>query len=107
MADAISMTPSSVSDRYTQIVAQMHLLAIHAAIRKYRWENDRLPKALEELKPERDNGLIADPFTGELLVYKPNGDQYELFSVGIPQRDEQGKIIPGSGTPIYLPKKPR
>jgi hypothetical protein len=103
LAEMITMSPSVVSDRYVNIQAQLHLLATHAAIRKFRWEHDRLPKSLDELKRERDEGLLTDPFTGEFLVYKPDGETYELYSTGIPERDADGKIISGSGKRLYLP----
>jgi len=103
MADMMTMTPSTISDRYTQVLAQMQLLAVHAAIRKFQWENDRLPNALDELKRERNDGILTDPFTGEFLVYKPDGERYELYSTGIPERDENGSIKPDSGKAIYLP----
>jgi len=101
VADA--MSSSGISHIYTQLLAQMQLLAVHAAIRKFRWENDRLPKALEEFRREREDGLLTDPFTGELLMYKLDGERYELYSTGIPHRDMDGKIVPGSGKPIFMP----
>lgn len=107
VADAITPTLSSVSDRYMQVLAQMQLLVVHAAIRKFQWENGRLPNALEELRREREEGLLTDPFTGELLVYKLDGERYELYSTGIPERDQNGKIMPNSGKAIYMPTPKR
>lgn len=59
----------------------IRLLAVHAAIRRYRWEYDRLPASLAEL---RLGDLILDPFTGEPLRYEVRGRTYTLKARGTP-----------------------
>ncbi len=72
-----------------RVVNQM--LGIHAAVRRHRWENDRLPKSLEELKLPAN--LLTDPFTGAPLLYEPEktGTGYELASAGALLPGEDGK----------------
>jgi hypothetical protein len=59
------------------------LLACHAAILRFRWEHQRLPKSLEDL---RLGNLAIDPYTGQVLRYEPKGDGkgagYRLASDG-------------------------
>lgn len=60
----------------------LQLVAIHAAIRAFRWENDRLPKTLDEL--ELRASLVTDPFTAKSILYDPEatGTGYALASAG-------------------------
>lgn len=69
------------SKSFTKDQARMQVLGVHAAIRAYRWENNRLPDNLEELKLGK---LAIDPFTGKPLTYKRTGETtYELTSEGL------------------------
>lgn len=78
---------------------QIQLLGVHGAIRRFRWENNRLPATLADLKlPD----MIIDPFTGASLIYKSAGDGYELYSSGPSGGDAASAV-----GPIYLPRKPR
>lgn len=68
-----------VGDKYAGEEALVRMLAVHAAIHRYRWEYDRLPQSLAALNmPD----LVRDPFTGEHLKYEPAGRRYRLSSVG-------------------------
>ena len=68
------------SDRFVQDQAQVQLLGVHAAIRRYRWEHDSLPNSLAELKLGE---LAIDPFNGLTLEYKRlDENRYELSSAG-------------------------
>jgi hypothetical protein len=70
---------TQTSDKYTGIRAQVQLLACHAAIRRHRWEHDRLPVSLAEVKL---GDLAVDPFNGQPFRYEPRGRQYRLTSIG-------------------------
>jgi hypothetical protein len=59
--------------------ASIRLLAVHALIRRYRWEYDRLPPSLEPLNLGQ---LALDPFTGKPLTYEVKGRTYRLYSEG-------------------------
>lgn len=84
---------------------RLQLLAVHAAIRRFRWENDRLPKSLDEMKIALR--LATDPFTAKPLLYKPDGVgiQYDLASAGALVPGEDGK--PDTRKPITLPRERR
>lgn len=92
-----------VTPQFTRDQALVQILGVHAAIRRFRWENDRLPESLDEL---RLGDLAVDPFTGRPLIYRRTGETaYELSSTGRP--DRQGEIVAGEGTPVTLPFSPR
>lgn len=67
-------------DAYIREAAQIQLLACHAAVLHYRWEQHRLPASLDEL------GLASvstDPFTGKPLHYERlSARRYRLTSAG-------------------------
>jgi hypothetical protein len=76
---------------FTRSQARMQLLGVHAALRRFRWEHERLPDSLAEL---RLGDLAVDPFTGQSLVYRRTGPTaYELSSAG----------APGEQKPITIP----
>lgn len=83
----------------------IQLLGAHAAILRFRWENDRLPEALEELG--LPTNLVTDPFTQEPLVYEPNtsGRNYKLASAGALTPGKDGK--PDAREPFTLPREIR
>jgi hypothetical protein len=94
LVSAIAPVPmlSQVSDKYTQVQAEIRLLACHAAILRYKWEQDRLPAGLAALNLEE---LTIDPFTGRPLQYEPRGARYRLTSVGPLARADDPKAVDG------------
>ena len=97
---------STATTKFTHIRVQVQLLGVHGAVRRFRWERDKLPDALGDLRlpPE----LATDPYTGTPLVYQKTSETaYALSSAGPPERDENGTVIPGKRMPILLPAPPR
>ncbi len=89
-----------VQDRWTQEQAQVQLLGVHAAILRYRWENDRLPASLDALHL---GSLATDPFTGKSFVYKTTGETtYDLRSEGPLDRGKEGQPPSGEHVPVYV-----
>ncbi|MGV3720996.1 MAG: hypothetical protein ACO1SX_08800 [Actinomycetota bacterium] len=82
-----------VNDRYTQDQARLRLLACHAAILRYRWEQDRLPPDLATL---RLGELAVDPFTGQPFEYHATGSRsYSLASVGPAASSDNPRAVNG------------
>jgi hypothetical protein len=95
---------SQASTKFTHVRAQVQLLGVQAAIRRYRWEHDRPPDSLAELGL---GSLLLDPFTGQPLRYERTGaSTYDVYSAGPPKRDQNGGIVPGQREPVYLPHRP-
>lgn len=84
--------------------AMARLLACHAAILRYRWEHDRLPATLEELKLE---DTTRDPFSGKSFVYHVLDRKYTLESVGPLARDDKGNRQTEQRAPISLTPRPK
>lgn len=78
---AVLLEPlAAAMTRFDWARTELQLLGVHAAIRRYAWEHQRLPSSLEELGLGE---MMVDPFTGKPLVYRVTGQQtYEVYSVG-------------------------
>ena len=89
---------------FTANRTELQLFGVHAAIRRFRWEQDRLPEGLEEL---RLGDLATDPFTGKGLLYRRTGPiTYALSSVGPPKRDALRNIVPDQRVPVTVSISP-
>jgi hypothetical protein len=91
-----------VSERYARDRVNVQLLGLQTALRRFRWEYERLPASLSELNDDR---LTTDPFTGKPFVYRCNGDTYELSSAGPYDRGDQEHSPSGERVPISLPRR--
>lgn len=90
LVELLAPTMTGVSEKYDQTQAMMRLLGVHAAIRRYKWEHNFLPKSLADLHVGH---LTEDPFTGDSMVYQIAGTGYDLYSKGPIQKDEKGKSL--------------
>ncbi|WP_395140625.1 hypothetical protein, partial [Armatimonas sp.] len=72
---------------------QFQLLYCQTAIRKYKWEWEKLPENLDALKLAE---WALDPYTRQPFRYEKKGETYELFSVGPLGED-------GQRAPVHLP----
>lgn len=103
LAEMLLPSFSLVGERYAREQAQVQLLGVHAAIRRYRWEHERLPESLDALRLGR---LALDPFTGQPLVYKrPTDTTYDLYSAGPYDRGNDERPPSGQRVPIYVPRR--
>jgi hypothetical protein len=103
---AESMVPAldHFADRFVAEQTTARLIGLHAAIRRYLWEHDRLPERLEDL---RARDLFLDPFTGGKMLYNRTGERtYELSSAGPYGRDDDGKPT-SKREPITVPRAPK
>jgi hypothetical protein len=93
---------TQVSNSYSREQAQIRLLACHAAIRRSRWEHDRLPASLAE--PNLGE-LTIDPFTGQPLQYVVRGTRYELTSAGPPAAADDPQAVDGRKPVSVVPRE--
>jgi hypothetical protein len=77
--NTVSPMYRTTSNRFIQDRIQCQLLYCHTAIRKYKWEWEKLPDSLEALKLAE---WSLDPYTRQPFRYEKKGESYELFSVG-------------------------
>jgi hypothetical protein len=72
--------------------AMNRLLLTDLAIRKYSRTNGATPTALAQLIPDYLDAVPLDPFSGQPLVYRLEGDDFVLYSVGKDRRDNGGRF---------------
>jgi len=93
-----------VLDKYAKEQAQVQMLGVHAAIRRWQWEHNSLPPTLGELNVGR---MIVDPFSGKPFDYKTVGAaRYTLTSIGPLERDPAAGAAPNQRQPITFDPKP-
>jgi hypothetical protein len=91
---------TKAQDAYVRRVAFARMLGCHAAIRRFRWENEKWPASLAELKLGE---MARDPFTGQEFVYKATRNKYTLESAGPLPAEKGAARAPLSLTPNTEP----
>ncbi len=82
----------------SEAIGNMTLTAI--AIRRYQLAHaGALPKTLEDLTPQYFKTPPRDPMSGKPLVYKNEGSDFLLYSVGLDGIDEGGNISSATEKP--------
>lgn len=77
-----------------QPLAMMRLLAIELSLVAFQKVHGHCPKELSELEPELIPVIPLDPFSGKHFVYRPNLQDFLLYSPGQSGCDHGG--VPGS-----------
>ena len=85
---------AEVSD--AQIHARLRLLTVELALRCFRQEHGKVPAKLDELVPAYLKAVPQDPFSGKPLVYRTQGTNWLLYSVG-PDGMDNGGVHQGRG----------
>ncbi len=93
------------SEKHYRITAQERLLAAELALRCYQSEKGRPPARLEDLVPDLLSQVPEDPFSGQAMIYRPQGTNWLLYSIGDDRVDNGGQPIvrgaPGPGDLRY------
>jgi hypothetical protein len=79
--------------RDNRVIAHERLLAIELALRCYDSEQGHAPTGLEQLVPNYIQRVPSDPFTGRPLIYRPQGTNWLVYSVGEDGVDDGGKRV--------------
>lgn len=77
--------------RHNSTLAHVSLLTLELNLRCYRAEHGQPPATLDQLVPRYLTTLPSDPFTGKALIYRPQGTNWLLYSVGPDGVDDGGK----------------
>ena len=77
--------------RHNRVVAHVRLLTAELAVRCYQSEQGSAPSGLEQLVPKYLQRVPLDPFSGGALIYRPQGTNWVLFSVGEGGLSDGGK----------------
>ncbi len=86
---AISIVPPY---RKTMAAAQAHVQVAQTALAllRHKLAHGAYPTALAEIDPAFLPEIPLDPFTGQPLVYRPDGDGFLLYSLGENLKDDNG-----------------
>ena len=86
--------------KHKRIIAHERLLTAELALRCYQTELGRAPTSLEQLVPRYLQRVPSDPFCGRPMLYRPQGTNWLLYSVGEDGVDAGGQRAgrPVSGT---------
>ena len=79
--------------RYNIALARLRLLRTELSLRCYLAEQGRAPNRLEQLVPKYLQNVPFDPFGGNPLVYRAQGTNWLLYSVGKDGVDDGGKRV--------------
>ncbi len=81
------------ADRMRKNQTRIRLLTVELALRSCQSAQGRIPQGLHELVPKTFQRVPIDPFSGQPLVYRAQGTNWVLYSIG-PDRVDDG------GTPV-------
>jgi hypothetical protein len=91
-------------DRTEQTQTNLHLAFALAA---YQRDHGRYPRELGELAPKYVKSVAPDLFSGKPLIFKPSGNGYLLYSVGVNGQDDGGRGYddspPGDDLVVRMP----
>jgi hypothetical protein len=89
-------------DRHDIAVARLRLLTVELALQCYRSEQGQPPGRLDLLVPRYLHQVPSDPFSGRPLVYRPQGTNWLLYSIGPDRVDDGGKPMEPSNPGDFL-----
>jgi hypothetical protein len=88
--------------RHNKIIAHVRLLTGELAVRVYQSEQGRAPTGLAQLVPKYLQRAPLDPFSGKPMIYRPQGTNWLLYSIGEDGVDDGGRpvsrSVSGTGT---------
>jgi hypothetical protein len=80
-------------------IAQRDLVLVAIAAERYRLKHGQPPEKLADLVPEFLSAVPTDPFDGQPLRLKADGEQLVFYSVGKDRKDDGGQENENSGEP--------
>jgi len=84
----------STEAKHNATVAHERLLLVELALRCYRCDQEKAPSRLDELVPRYLHQVPQDPFNALSMIYKRQGNDWLLYSVGPDGIDDGGQPAP-------------
>ena len=75
-----------------EAIAHLRLAEIALALHAFHASHARYPASLDQLCPVYFEKLPLDPFTDKGMVYRLEGEDYVLYSVGRDEKDDDGAV---------------
>ena len=88
-----SMFTAQISFQLARHEQLLRLLRVQLALEEARQSRGRYPATLQDLTPKILREVPTDPFDGQPLRYRPQGNSYLLYSVGPDLKDNGGTPI--------------
>jgi hypothetical protein len=85
--------------KHNVVIAHERLLAAELALRCYQSEQGRVSARLNDLVTNYLSRVPPDPFSAQSLIYRPQGTNWLLYSVGPDGVDDGGRPA-GRGWPV-------
>ncbi len=90
-------------NREARCLANLRLALTAVALEQFRAAHNNLyPAGLSELTPNYLVATLMDPFDGQPLRYRKQGDGYVLYSIGPDLKDDGGKPMNGKNGDIVF-----
>jgi hypothetical protein len=80
-------------ERHKLLAARLRLLTTELALRCYQSQQGHGPERLDQLIPAHLKHVPLDPFSDKPLIYRPQGTNWLLYSIGADKVDDGGKSI--------------
>jgi hypothetical protein len=81
----------AIKELHDLAVVHLRLVTVELALRCYRSDQGQAPGRLDLLVPKYLQQVPSDPFSGHALVFRPQGTNWLLYSVGPDRVDDGGK----------------
>jgi hypothetical protein len=86
ITNALTPAMHRVKEIQCEMLAELHITRTGLALLQYKRSEGAFPETLETLNLSN----MIDPFSNELLRYKPQTDGFILYSIGPDQKDNEG-----------------
>ena len=86
LRNELSKSILRIKEVYCSMIAELHITQTGLALLQYKQEQGSFPDSLEALKFPN----INDPFSNRQFVYKSEGQDFLLYSIGPDQKDNNG-----------------
>jgi hypothetical protein len=81
----------SIHDTYLRTISQQRGALLTIALRRYKNKTGHWPESLNEVKPLAAEEIFVDPLNGDSFAYKLTNGNFELYSKGKNNIDENGQ----------------
>lgn len=92
---------------YRRTVTAARGLRILVALRRYERAKGRWPESLDEIAGSLSNEILTDPLNHGPFVYQRAGEAFRLYSMGLNNKDDDGRWDPDAGRDDWLIWRPR